>query len=91
MVEFIAWHGRSLSEHEVLFLTAAQWRQKSDEQAGQGFGPVILPATGSAPTFGGSTIQNLLEHTSGLDPASFANGGAAGPDGRPSLEEHLCT
>jgi CubicO group peptidase (beta-lactamase class C family) len=90
VVDFIAWHGRTLSEHETLrnqwaqqgyrfvslsvygavdapvyaavmirraqvvvqrdwpLLTAAQWQQTFDEQAEQGFGPVILAATGSA-------------------------------------------
>jgi CubicO group peptidase (beta-lactamase class C family) len=90
MVDFIAWHGKSLSEHETLrdewakrgyrfvslsvygdigtpayaavmirrakvvaqrdwpLLTAAQWQLTFDAQAAEGFGPVILAATGTA-------------------------------------------
>jgi hypothetical protein len=90
MTDFIAWHGKTLNEHQALrdqwakkgyrflslsiyglvaapvyavvmikrqivavqrdwpCLTAAQLQQAFDEQAVQGFGPVILAATGSA-------------------------------------------
>ena len=90
MVDFIAWHGKSLSEHESLrdewakrgyrfvslsiygdvgtpvyaavmirredvvdqrdwpLLTATEWQLTFDAQAAEGFGPVILTATGSA-------------------------------------------
>lgn len=90
MADFIAWHGKTLNEHEALrdqwankgyrflslsiygpvtapiyaavmirrpivvaqrdwpSLTAVQWQQTFNEQAAQGFGPVILAATGSA-------------------------------------------
>ena len=90
MVEFVAWHGKSLSEHEALrdqwaeqgyrfvslsiygdtgtpvyaavmireeevvaqrdwpLLTAAEWQLTFDAQAAEGFGPVILTATGPA-------------------------------------------
>jgi hypothetical protein len=90
MIEFIAWHGKGLSEHvasrdqwaakgyrfvsvsiygsvsapvfaavmikrpvvvaqrEWACLTANEWQNTFNEQASQGFGPVILAATGSA-------------------------------------------
>jgi CubicO group peptidase (beta-lactamase class C family) len=90
MVDFIAWHGKSLSGHEALrdqwaqqgyrfvslsiygdtsapvyaavmirreeavtqrdwpLLTAAEWQLTFDAQAAEGFGPVILTATGPA-------------------------------------------
>lgn len=90
MTDFIAWHGRSLSDHiasrdkaaaegyrfvsvsiygpvgtpvfaavmikrpvvvvqrDFPCITATQWQQTFNEQAAQGFGPVILAATGSA-------------------------------------------
>jgi CubicO group peptidase (beta-lactamase class C family) len=90
MVQFEAWHGKTLAEHEALrnqwaaqgyrfsslsiygavnapvfaavmvkqavpaaqrdfpVLTAAQWQQTFDAQAQQGYGPVILAATGTA-------------------------------------------
>jgi CubicO group peptidase (beta-lactamase class C family) len=90
MADFIAWHGKTLSEHIKLrdewapkgykfisvsiygsvndpvfaavmlkrpavvtqrdypWLTASEWQQRFNEQAAQGFGPVVLAATGSA-------------------------------------------
>jgi len=90
MADFVAWHGKTLDQHEALrnewgaqgyrflslsvygpvtapiyaavmirrpivvvqrdwpSMTAAQWQQTFNEQAAQGFGPVILAAAGSA-------------------------------------------
>src|SRR5271169_3415766 len=90
MVQFEAWHGKSLAEHEALrdqwepqgyrfvsvsiygavsapvfaavmvsqavpaaqrdfpVMTAGQWQQTFDAQAQQGYGPIILAATGTA-------------------------------------------
>jgi len=97
MAEFVAWHGKTLSEHEALrnqwhaqgyafvslsiygavtapvfaavmikppapvtqrdwpTLTAAQYQQTFDQQAAEGYGPVIIAATGSGsdPLFAG--------------------------------------
>ena len=90
MVQFEAWHGKTLAEHEALrnqwaaqgyrfsslsiygavnapvfaavmvkqavpvaqrdfpVMTASQWQQTFDAQAQQGYGPIILAATGTA-------------------------------------------
>ncbi len=37
-----------VTQHDFSNMTAEQWQQTFDEQAAQGFGPIILSATGSA-------------------------------------------
>jgi CubicO group peptidase (beta-lactamase class C family) len=122
MPQFIAWHGRNLTEHTTLrnqwyaqgyrfvslsiygavtnpvyaavmvkeanpatqhdfsAMTATQWQQTFNNQAGQGFGPIILCATGPAnnPLFAAVfEAQNPIPLTKhGLTLSDFQNAGS---------------